>query len=86
MTLSNPGVAAVVMEINGSGVRYGVSDDELLAMMREYGFKPYGYDPFVRRLRDWHPDSGNAIFLRDRSEVDARVAQAKRYRLINGTI
>lgn len=85
-TLSDPGVAAVVMEINGSGVRYGVSDDELLAMMRGYGFEPYGYDPFVRRLRDWDPSSGNAIFFRDRSAVDSRVAQAKRYRLVNGTI
>lgn len=85
-TLSDPGVAAVVMEINGSGARYGVSDAELLAMMRGYGFVPCGYDPFARRLRDWDHSSGNAIFVRDRNMVEARVIQAKRYRLINGMI
>ena len=85
-TLAEPGVAAVVMEINGSGARYGVGDDALLAMMRGYGFMPYGYDPLARRLGDWDPSSGNAIFVRNRVTVDSRVMQSKRYRLVNGTI
>ena len=85
-TLSDFRVLAVVMEINGSGIRYGVSDDELLALMRGYGFDPHGYDPLARCLRDWDPSSGNAIFLRDRSAVDSRVTHARRYQLVNRTI
>ena len=85
-TLANPGVAAVVMEINGSGTRYGVSDDELLTLMSGYGFSPCSYDPFARCLRDWNPSSANAVFVRDRSGANSRVAQARRYRLVNGSI
>ena len=85
-TLSDSGVAAVVMEMNGSGVRYGVSDDELLELMRAFGFSPCGYDPVARRLRDWDPRNGNAVFVRDRGAVDSLVRQARRYRLVNGTI
>ena len=85
-TLSDPGVAAVVMEINGSGVRYGVSDNELLEMMRGYGFIPHSYEPLARRLLDWDASSGNAIFIRDRSAVESRIRAANRFRLVNGTI
>ena len=85
-TFSDRGVTAVVMEINGSGARYGASDNELLATMRGHGFVPYAYDPFRRQLLEWDSSRGNAIFVRDRSAVDSRVMQAKRYRLVNGTI
>lgn len=85
-TLSDQHLEAVVMEINGSGSRYGVSDDELLAIMDGYGFVPYGYDPCARSLKDWNRSSGNAIFLRNRAAADSRVAQAKRFTLVNGSI
>jgi len=85
-TLSDPGVAAVVMEINGSGARYGVDDRELLTKMHAYGFKPYSYDPISRHLRDWISSRGDAIFIRDADAVGSRVVHAKRYRLVNGTI
>lgn len=85
-TLSDSGVVAVVMEINGSGARYGLDDGELLANMEHHGFTPCSYDPFTRRVRDWEPSGGNAIFVRNRDAVAARVMQAKRYRLVNGTI
>ena len=47
LTLSNPRLLAVIMETNGSGARYGVADEALVAVMREHGFAPFGYDPFV---------------------------------------
>jgi len=28
------------------------SDDQLIAVMRDHGFAPFGYDPFARRLVD----------------------------------
>ena len=85
-TLSNPGLLAVVMEINGSGARYGVGDEELLAMMTVHGFTPCAYDPFARQLCDWSPFRDNAIFVRDRAALSSRLTEAKRYRLVNGTI
>lgn len=85
-TLSDSRVIAVVMEINGSGARYGVGDDELLSMMAGYGYVPCGYNPIARRLTDWEPSGGNAIFVRDRAILQNLVAEARRYRLVNATI
>lgn len=85
-TLSDPGLAAVIMETNGSGSRYGVSDNELLDLMRSYGFMPYRYDPFGRRLVAWCAEAGNAVFVRDLLAVNAIVKEARRYCLVNGTI
>lgn len=85
-TLSAPALLAVVMEINGSGARYGVSDETLLGQMVGHGFKPYAYDSLERRLIDASYAKDNIIFVRDQKMVEERVKSARRYRLINGEI
>lgn len=84
--LADPRLLAVVMEINGSGARYGVRDAELVSLMQAVGFSAYGYDPFERRLIDVFNSGGNTVFVRDRATVEARLSSSKRYQLINGTI
>jgi FkbM family methyltransferase len=85
-TLADLRVLAVVMETNGSGARYGIRDAELVSLMRGHGFTAYGYDPFDRRLVDASHTEGNTVFVRERTVVEARLRDSKRYRLINGTI
>jgi FkbM family methyltransferase len=85
-TLADHRLLAVIMETNGSGARYGVSDDQLIAVMREHGFAPFGYDPFGRRLVDVMDASGNTVFVRDMAAVEARVKSAPRFTLVNGEI
>jgi len=85
-TLGDAHLLAVIMETNGSGTRYGVSDDELRAEMRRYGFAPHGYDPFRRELIDVARSNGNTVFVRDRAAAEARVRAAPGYRLVNGAI
>jgi FkbM family methyltransferase len=85
-TLAEPRLLAVVMETNGSGARYGISDAELVSLMQGHGFSAYGYDPFDRRLIDASQVDGNTVFVRDRATVESRLRDSKRYRLINGTI
>lgn len=85
-TLGDPRLLAVIMETNGSGVRYGVSDDQLIAVMRGHGFTPFGYDPFGRRLVDVMATSGNTVFVRDKAAAEARVKGAPKFRLVNGEI
>ncbi len=85
-TLADAGLLAVVMETNGSGARYGISDAELVSLMQKHGFSPYGYDPFDRRIIDASQVDGNTVFIRDRATVETRLRDSKRYRLINGTI
>jgi FkbM family methyltransferase len=85
-TLADHRVLAVVMETNRSGMRYGFSDAELVALINSHGFSPYGYDPFDRRLVNAVQADGNTIFVRDRTAVETRLRGSKHYRLINGTI
>lgn len=85
-TLGDPHLLAVIMETNGSGARYGVSDDELRAEMLRYGFAPHGYDPFRRELLEVARSNGNTVFVRDRAAVEARVRSASTFKLVNGSI
>ncbi len=85
-TLDNPALLAVIMETNGSGARYGVSDDELRAEMHRHDFLPCGYDPFARALTDACESIGNTVFVRDKEAVEARAKGAPRFGLVNGAI
>lgn len=85
-TLADPRLLAVIMETNGSGARYGVSDDLLTGVMRANGFVPFGYDPFARRLVVAAANSANTVFVRDRAAVESRAGSAPTFRLVNGEI
>jgi hypothetical protein len=77
---------AVIMETNGSGTRYGVSDGALRAEMSEYEFQPFYYDPFVRRLVTATGMNGNTIFVRNQTAIEERTKSAPRFMLVNQTI
>lgn len=85
-TLAAPGLLAVIMETNGSGARYGVSDDELVSTMRDHGFGMFAYDPIARRLNAAERGGGNTIFVRNPEAVNVRVAAARRFSLVNGSV
>jgi len=85
-TLRDTRLLAVVMETNGSGAQYGVSDDALIGVMEECGFEPFGYDPFGRRLVDAVQANGNTVFVRDRGAVEERCRSARKFRVVNGVI
>jgi FkbM family methyltransferase len=85
-TLSAPGLLAVVMETNGSGMRYGWCDDELVLAMRGLGFAACGYDPCGRTLRVASPGAANTIFVRDPAALTERIRAARRFRLVTGEL
>ncbi len=77
---------AVIMELNGSGRRYGFDEASILDLMGEYGFGTYAYEPFARKLINLegkNVNSGNTLFLRDESFVRDRLATAPKV-CING--
>lgn len=79
-TLASPLLRAILMELNGSGKRYGFDDDELRQEMRARGFTAFTYEPFSRQLHplsDERRTSGNTLFLRDLPFVQARLAVAE---------
>jgi hypothetical protein len=67
-TLSRSSLHSVIMELNGSGKRYGFDESAILEMMQDHGFKTYSYDPLTRslvNLQGRNLDSGNTLFTRD---------------------
>lgn len=77
--LSNEGLCAVIMELNGAGNRYGYDESKILSMMTELGFKSYSYSPFERKLTSLegkNRSQGNTIFIRNLERVSERIKSA----------
>ena len=52
--LADPGLLAVIMELNGSGARYGFDEDALHRDLLGRGFETFRYRPFERVLEPLH--------------------------------
>jgi len=77
--LSKPSLLAVIMELNGSGQRYGFNEGDLYRRMIEYGFGPYSYEPYERSLNELggkNYQAGNTLFVRDVETVRQRLQTA----------
>ena len=85
-TLSNPALQAVLMETNGSGEKYGFTDEGLITAMAEFGFRPFSYSAENRSINARRDGDSNTIFLRDADLTVQRCKSAQSYSLINGTI
>ena len=80
-TLKNDALNAVIMELNGSGARYGFDESQILELMISHGFRTYSYDPFKRilfNLDGKNLNSGNTLFIRNKSFVEERLRLAPR--------
>lgn len=78
-TLRNPTLHSVIMELNGSGARYGFSEREIVDIMCHYGFLPYVYEPFSRELKPLdgkNSQSGNTLFIRNLQAVREIISKA----------
>ena len=70
---------AVIMELNGSGRRYGFDEKQLHQNMLEKGFLTYSYNPFTRELgglKGCQSDRGNTLYLRNVESVVDRLRTA----------
>ncbi|MFT5285260.1 MAG: FkbM family methyltransferase [Planctomycetota bacterium] len=70
--LSQDSLHSVIMELNGSGDRYGYDETRIVEMMFDLGFRTYSYDPFARALINLdgkNHDKDNTLFIRDELTV-----------------
>jgi FkbM family methyltransferase len=80
-TLANPSLHSIVIELNGSGSRYGFDEGEIVRQLNGWGFFSYLYEPLTRELR---PISGkntagdNTLFVRNADAVRERLNLAPR--------
>ncbi len=81
--LSDPGLLAVIMELNASGNRYGYDDVATHRKVLDYGFESYRYEPLRRELTplggQLNEQSINTIYVRDASEVSSRIRSAPKH-------
>jgi len=78
--LANPNVHSLIIELNGSGKRYGFTDSQIIDIADSYGFKPFSYEPRARRLAPRVLGSqldGNVIFVRDVEAVKQRLMSSE---------
>lgn len=78
-TFTNPMLRAVIMELNGSAMRYGVDDMDVYSEILELGFRSFAYDPFSRRLNllDRPNSKGNTLFLRNPELIGEELMKAR---------
>lgn len=83
--LGAPSLLAVIMELNGSGARYGFDESALHARMLEFGFRPARYKPMERAFEPLRERNaiGNTLYARDLEELLERVRNAPHH-LVNG--
>jgi len=85
-TLSRDSLLAVVMELNGSGSRYGFDEAALHRKMLACNFQSFTYSPFDRKLislEGKNRASGNTIYIKDEPQVRNRLESARAFS-VNG--
>ena len=85
--LSNDGLQALIIELNGSCRRYGVNEEEIHQHILSFGFTPYSYEPFTRKLtRLNNYATGNTIYIKNEKLIEEKVNSAPRYRVFSTSI
>jgi FkbM family methyltransferase len=83
-TLKNEDLKAIIIELNGSGARYGYDETNIHNTLLSLRFKPYHYDPTTRSLSGSDTfDTHNTIYIRDVDFVRQRVLSAPKVKIRN---
>ena len=81
-TLLNKSLKAIIIELNGSGQRYGYDERQIHNKLLEHGFKPYNYNPKTRQLMELETfGTHNTIYLRDKEFVEERIKSARKIKI-----
>jgi FkbM family methyltransferase len=86
-TLKQQSLKAIIIELNGSGGRYGFNEEDIHQSLLTNGFKPYQYNAFTRILT-LIPSFGsyNTIYCRDMEFIHNRLKTAKGFKTMGETI
>jgi FkbM family methyltransferase len=81
-TLMNQSLKALIVELNGSGKRYGYEDNDVHKKLIDHGFTPFEYNPLTRSLSPIKTfGSQNTIYIRDIDFVTHRVSEARKIKI-----
>lgn len=84
-TLNDPGLEAILMELNGSGNAYGFDEKALHQSLIDLGFKQCSYNVISRELlvgaeMEW--STGNSLYVRNPSMAQEHLRLSKHYPII----
>ena len=83
-TLKNSNLRAIIIELNGSGARYGYEDQHIHQSLIDLGFDAYVYKPFERILTGVRKlGTLNTIYIRDFDFVEGRLKSAEEINILN---
>lgn len=75
---------AIIIELNGSGQRYGYDESKIHKKLIDFGFKPCSYDPKSRFLKELETFGiHNTIYIRDLEYVIDRIKTARQIKIGN---
>lgn len=82
--LKSHNLKGIIIELNGSGKRYGYNEDDIHYKLLLNNFKPYFYSPFERKLSNADKISNlNTIYIKDITLAKERVLAAKKFRILD---
>jgi FkbM family methyltransferase len=83
-TLANNTLKVIIIELNGSGQRYGYDEVQIHEKLITFGFKPFKYNPTTRVLHKLDKfGSNNTIYLRDKAFIEDRVKNSRKIKIGN---
>ena len=81
-TLNNEKLKAIIIELNGSGMRYGYDENKIHENLIGKGFKPFDYRPKTRELKELNSyGRHNTIYVRDRDYVENRLIKSRKIKI-----
>ncbi len=82
--LNNQTLKAIIIELNGCGLRYGFDDMTIHNKLLELNFNAYSYNPFTREIAQQEKyGEFNTIYLKDILFVKDRLASAKKVNIFS---
>ncbi len=85
--LASTTLKAIIIELNGSGGRYGFDEGFIHQILLDNSFKPYEYNPFTREVKEIESfGSTNTIYLRDLDFILSRIKSAPSFNVFGESI
>jgi FkbM family methyltransferase len=82
--LHNEKLKAIIIELNGSGLRYGFNEQDIHIKLINIGFTACQYNPFKRKINIVDaPGPHNTIYFRDINFVQKRIDTAEKVTLFS---
>lgn len=77
----------IIIELNGTGKRYGHSDETVHKLLGKNGYQPYSYDPFNRKItkRNKPKENENTLYLKETNilRIKERISKAAPFEVLN---